>query len=206
MKFNNDRLDIKLIVRLVETGSKVLDLGCGSGELLFQLVREKQAKVEGIEMDDEAIFQCVEKGLSATHRDIDSGLAEYPDQSFDYVILNQSLQQVKQVDYVIAEALRVGKKVIVGFPNFLHYAARFQMFFGGKVPVTPSLPFKWYSTPNLHFLSIADFWEFTREEKIKVLQARYLGEKFEINFLPNLLAKIGLFVLSNEEKNNETDN
>lgn len=193
---DSERLDHKIIARIVESGAKVLDLGCGTGDLLFRLAKEKRARVEGIEVDDEAIFKCVEKGLSVTHRDIDSGLSEYPDQSFDYVILNQSMQEVKRVDFVINEALRVGRKVIVGFPNFAHFSARWQMFFQGKSPVTPALPFRWYDTPNLHFLSISDFWAYVREKKFKLLSVHYLGKEHEVHLFPNLFARAAIFVLT----------
>jgi len=192
---SENRYDERIIAGLVAPGSRVLDLGCGDGELMALLVRTRQARVEGVELDDEAIFRCVAKGLSVTHGDLDEGLADYPTGSFDYVILNQSLQQVKRVDFVIEEALRVGRQVIVAFPNFLHWQARCQMFFAGKVPVTPSLPYKWYSTPNLHFLSIADFWDFTREKKIRVVENMNLGAGMVIPILPNLFARTGIFVL-----------
>jgi methionine biosynthesis protein MetW len=128
--------------------------------------------------------------------DIDAGLSAYPDESFDYVILNQTFQQVKKPDFVLKEALRVGKKVIVGFPNFLHISARLQMFFRGKVPVTPSLPYEWYDTPNLHFLGIADFKEYCRKRGIKIEKTAFVGKNNRVKLFSNLLAEIGLFLLS----------
>lgn len=195
MEFKNIRIDYRIIYQIIEPGSRVLDLGCGTGELLSFLVKEKNAVVQGIELSDEAIYKCVEKGLSVFHGDIDSGLSEYPDKSFDYVILNQSMQELKKADFVIKEALRVGKKVIVGFPNFAYWWARFMLFFRGKAPITSSLPYRWYNTPNLHFLSISDFKNFCADEKIKVIQAHYLGKSKVVKFWPNLLALNAIFVI-----------
>jgi len=180
----------------IDDGASVLDLGCGDGELLGRLIEEKHVRAQGIEISDEAIHRCVARGLSVFQEDIDTGLSAYGDGSFDYVILNQTFQQVKKPDFVLKEALRVGKKVIVGFPNFLYYKARFQMFFGGKVPVTPSLPYEWYDTPNLHFLSIADFREYCRRWRFKVDDEAFAGKNNRVRFFPNFFAEIGLFLLS----------
>jgi len=190
------RLDYKIISEIIEPQSKVLDLGCGTGDLLLYLVNEKKVKAQGIELDEAAIYQCVEKGLSVFHGDIDSGLSEYPDKSFDYVILNQSMQELRKIDFSINEALRVGKKVIVGFPNFAYIKGRSMLFFRGKAPITASLPYTWYNTPNLHFLSISDFKDFCREKNIRILSAYYLGENKEVKFWPNLFALNAIFVIS----------
>ncbi len=187
--------DHQVILEFVGPSSTILDLGCGSGELLSLLVKEKNVKAQGIEIDDRAIFECVAKGLSVFHDDIDTGLPEYGDRSFDFVILNQSLQQVKNIDVVLKEALRVGRKVIVGIPNFAYINARFQIFFKGKVPVTPSLPFEWHNTPNLHFLSLLDFIVYCRKEKITIDDARFVNTKGRIRLLPNLFAQTGIFLL-----------
>ncbi len=192
-------LEYKAILQWIRQGSSVLDLGCGGGELLDLLVRERHVKAQGIEIDEEAIYQCVAKGLSVFHEDIDNGLSGYPDDSFDYVILNQSLQQVKKPDVVIKEALRVGRNVIIGFPNFAHYSARFQMFFKGKAPITPSLPYEWHETPNLHFLSISDFVEYCRQRGINIKKSFYVGRKRRIKMFPNLFGQLGIFLIGNEE-------
>lgn len=196
MTINSVRLDYRIIYKIIDSGARILDLGCGDGDLIYFLSKEKDAKVQGIELSEEAIYKCVEKGLSVFHSDIDSGLIEYPDKSFDYVILNQSMQEVKKVDFVIQEALRVGKKVIVGFPNFAYISARLKLFFKGKAPITASLPYRWYNTPNLHFLSTIDFKDFCAEKNITVLDTYYLGLKNTIKFWPNLFALNVIFLIT----------
>jgi len=190
------RPDHRIIAELVVPGSSVLDLGCGSGELLYMLVKDRGARGQGIEIDEQAIYTCVARGLNVFHGDIDSGLSEYPDRSFDYVILNQSLQQVRHVEPVVVDCLRVGKKVIVGFPNFAHYSARLQMFFKGRAPVTASLPYQWYETPNLHFLSICDFFVFCRDKGITIERCEYIGNRGRLSRFPNIFAQTGIFVIS----------
>lgn len=189
------REDYKIISSIIKPGSKVLDLGCGDGELMSLLTKEKNVKAQGIELDDSQIYKCVEKGMSVFHGDIDSGLLEYPDKSFDYVILNQTMQQAKKADFVIQEALRVGGKLIVGFPNFAYFKARISLFFKGKTPITKSLPYHWYDTPNLHFLTISDFKDYCKEKNIKIAEAYYLGHSRAVRFWPNLFALNAIFVL-----------
>jgi methionine biosynthesis protein MetW len=190
------KLEHEVILEWVQKRSSVLDLGCGNGDLLAALVKENGVNGHGIEIDEKAIYECVAKGLSVVHQDIETGLSEYLDKSFDYVILAGSLQQVKKPDSILKEALRVGKKTIVSFPNFAHYRVRLQILFGGKVPVTPSLPFEWYNTPNLHFLSTSDFVEYCRKRSIRIEKSAFLGHG-RIRTLPNLRAETALFLLSN---------
>ncbi len=196
MNQSPSKIDLEVIMGWIEEGASVLDLGCGDGELLSRLMEEKQVRAQGIEISDQAIHRCVARGLSVFQEDIDAGLSAYPDKSFDYVILNQTFQQVKKPDFVLREALRVGRRTVVGFPNFLFISARFQMFFGGKVPVTLSLPYEWYDTPNLHFLSIADFTEYCKKRGIRIEQAAFVGKNRRVRLFPNLLAETGLFLLS----------
>ena len=190
------RFDHEVICGIVETGSKVLDLGCGNGDLLELLAQRRSVKAQGVELNNEAIHACVEKGLSVFHSDIDSGLPYYPEQSFDYVILNQSLQEAKKVETVIEEALRVGKRAIIGFPNFAHLEARIRMFFGGRAPIVSSLPYEWFSTPNLRFLSIKDFRSFCRTKGYTILSAHFLDSQGQIRVLPNLFAQNAIFVIT----------
>lgn len=197
MKSDNNSLDHRVIYSIVEEGSRVLDLGCGKGELLYPLVRDKHVRAQGIELDDKAIQECVKKGLSVFHDDIENSLPEFPDRSFDYVILNQSMQQVKKVDDVIHESLRIGNKVIVGFPNFAYIKSRFMLFFKGRAPITGSLPYLWFETPNVRFLSITDFKNFCEEKKIRIVEAHFLGENDIVRFFPNFFALNAVFVLKN---------
>ena len=189
-------MEYRVILEWIEPHSSILDLGCGDGELLSILIQEKKAHAQGIEIDEQAIHKCVAKGLSVFQEDIDIGLSEYGDKSFDYVILSQSLQQVRKPDFVLKEAVRVGEKIIVSFPNFAHYSSRFQIFFEGKVPVTRALPYEWYDTPNLHFLSISDFSEFCRKRNIRIENSVFIGNNGRVGIIPNLFAEIGVFLLS----------
>lgn len=190
-------IEHKVISSWISSGASVLDLGCGDGELLSLLIRNKHVHAQGIELNEQAIHNCVAAGLSVFQQDIDTGLTEYAEKSIDYVILNQTLQQVKKPDFAIKEALRVGKKVIVGFPNFCYIIDRFQIFFRGKVPVTASLPYEWYDTPNLHFISIIDFKDYCQKNKINIENAAFVSKNRKVRVFPNLFAEVGIFLLSN---------
>jgi methionine biosynthesis protein MetW len=192
----NLRPDHRVIFDWIEPEARVLDLGCGDGDLIDLLSRQKNARVQGIELDEKAIYECVRKGLSVCQGDIETGLAEYPDRCFDYVILNQSLQEVRKASFLLTEALRVGNRVIVGFPNFAHIGARISLFFGGRAPMTPSLPYRWYDTPNVRFLSIGDFKALCMEMGFAVEKAAFLSGREIIAFWPNLRALSAIFLLA----------
>jgi methionine biosynthesis protein MetW len=193
---NGKKIENKIINDWINSEASVLDLGCGDGELLSLLVNEKGVHAQGIELSDKAIQHCVASGLNVFQQDIDTGLSEYADKSFNYVILNQTLQQVKNPDYVLKEALRVGRKVIVGFPNFVNLSSRSQIFFKGRVPVTKALPYQWYDTPNLHFLGIADFKEYCKKRGFRIEDSAFIRKNGKVGLFSNLFSDLGLFLLS----------
>jgi methionine biosynthesis protein MetW len=204
-KENGTRFDLKVIASLIEPNAKVLDLGCGEGDLLLFLQKHKNVTGTGIEQNEENIARCIEKGLSVIHGDINAEVKDYPDRSFDYVILSQTLQQVFEPAELIHTLLHIGKKVIVSFPNFSHWRVRIQLLFTGHAPVTKQLPFQWYDTPNIRVITMKDFRKFARdigfhifkEIAINTYPAPTLEGKI-IRWFPDLLAEYGIFLIGNK--------
>jgi len=194
------RVDYELIESLIKPNSKILDIGCGNGELLANLTADKNIKGEGIELDQDLVLACVNRGLPIIQHDIERGLENYTDKSFDYVILSQTLQTVKNPEKVFTELLRVGKKVIVSFPNFAYWRCRIQLFFLGKAPVTRQIPFGWYNSPNIHFLSLKDFEKFCKKLGAKVEKKVPLIKTCPkpVRFTPNLFADQAIYVTSKD--------
>jgi len=192
------RVDYELIESLIEPNSTVLDIGCGDGGLLVNLVRDKNIKGEGIELDQELVLDCVCRRLPIIQQDIEQGLGYYSDKSFDYVILSQTVQTIKNPENVFKELLRVGKKVIVSFPNFAYWRCRAQIFLSGQAPVTKQLPFSWYDSPNIHFLSLRDFEEFCRKLGVRIEKRVPLvkASVSPVRFAPNLFAEQVIYVTS----------
>lgn len=184
-------INYKVITQIINNGAKVLDLGCGDGSLLEKLIKEKNVSGTGIEIDQNLAIEAISKGLSIIRGDIDEGLKEFNDKEYDWVVLNQTLQSTQKPEFVIDEMLRVSRKVIVSFPNFGYWKVRFYLFFKGKMPKSKSLPFEWYDTPNIHLLTIDDFFEYCKKRNIKISQKIYLKQgkirknplfKFNANF------------------------
>jgi len=194
------RVDYELIESLIEPNSTVLDIGCGDGELLANLAADKNIKGEGIELVQDLVLDCINRGLSIIQRDVERGLENYADKSFDYVILSQTVQTLRNPEKVLKELLRVGKKVIVSFPNFAHWRCRAQLFFLGRAPVTRQLPFGWHNSPNIHFLSLKDFDRFCKKLGVKVEKKIPLVKNrlSSVRFAPNLFAEEVIYVTSKE--------
>ena len=186
----------------ISRDSKVLDLGCGDGSLLNDLRKEKSASGLGIEIDAEKIKSCLKKGISVIEQDIDSGLENFSNQSFDYVVMSQSIQALKKPEVALEEIVRIGKECIVSIPNFANIKCRLQLFFKGQMPVSSALPHDWYSTPNLHLCSLEDFEKLCKKSNIKIVDRKLSKingeESILMKLLPNLFSEVALYKLVKE--------
>ena len=199
------RTDRDMILTLVPQGARVLDLGCGDCSLLKELVVKKGVRGTGLDIDGLQLINGLASGLDVFQADLDEGLSDFPDGAYDYVILNQTLQVVKNPLLVLQEMLRIGRYGIVGFPNFAQWQLRRGLFFGGRAPKSPALPFERYDTPNIRVLSVKDFFDYCHDNLIKVVQQRYLLGGRWIRWpvwrtAVNLFAHIGLFVITRQEQ------
>ena len=186
------RADFATIAGWLAPNARVLDLGCGDGSLLAYLARERAAIGYGIEIDAAGVLACVRQGVNVLQSDLESGLAGFADGSFDCVILSQTLQAMRHTEDIVVEMLRVGREVIVTFPNFGHWTHRWQIL-KGRMPVSKSLPYQWYDTPNIHLCTVADFDAFLAERRIRVENRVVLARGQPVTMLPNLRGELAIY-------------
>ena len=201
--YRGRRVDYERIAELIEPESRVLDIGCGDGALLCELIRSKGVKGMGIEVDQENIVSCAQCGVPVIHANIDKGLAGFPDQSYDYVILSMTLQVIEKPEVALREMMRIGRKCIISFPNFAFWKVRAKALFLGRAPVTRNLPFEWHVSPNRHVLSIKDFRKFCATHNARVIKEIPISSHGRTvrrtNFWPNMFADEAVFVITSND-------
>jgi methionine biosynthesis protein MetW len=194
--------EFKIISNLLPARSRVLDVGCGDGTLINELIKEKSIDARGIELEKINVKECISKGLSVIEGDAETELSQFPNKAFDFVILSQTLQAFYQPETVLDQLLRIGNKVIISIPNFGYWQIRAKLLFFGKMPLTKSLPYTWYNTPNLHMCSIKDFYHFCENKKIKIdkvigIKDEKTSSIYKINLeIKNLFSEVGIFLIS----------
>lgn len=194
------RTDHSIILNWVKSGARVLDLGCGDGTLLKLLADQKAVHGYGLEISEQGIQACVEKGVNVVEQDLDEGLGNFDDDSFDVVIMSQTIQTMHYPDRVLSEMLRVGREGVVAFPNFGHWKARWYLAMRGRMPVSDLMPYEWYNTPNIHFCTFRDFEALCQEMNLGVLERRVVAHKPAGRILgrlrPNLFGETGIYRVS----------
>lgn len=194
------RIDLDIVRRWITPGSRVLDLGCGDGTLLDVLKNSHQIEGYGIEIDADKITQCIARGINVIEADLDRGLADFPDKSFDTVLMTNSLQVLRRPDRTIAEMLRIGRECVVTFPNFGNIRTRLSLVGKGRMPVTRQLPYEWYDTPNIHFCTVNDFEDLCRQLDTRILDRQFVTEQFPDRLFkggwPNLFCATAIYHLA----------
>ncbi len=191
------RIDLRVVDQWIKPGSRVLDLGCGDGTMLKHLVDQKNVRGYGLEISPDGIIACVAKGLNVIEQNLNEGMSNFDDDSFDTVIMSQTLQTMRAPHKTLAEMTRVGRECIVTIPNFGHWRARMHLFFKGRMPVSDLLPYEWYNTPNIHFCTFKDFEILCRDMRLNVMEKSVTAEQHSSSLLqavnPNLFGEIGIF-------------
>ena len=187
-----DRADFAAIAQSVKPGARVLDLGCGDGVLFKYLTRERDISGYGVEIDDANVLACVKNGVNVVQRNLERGLSEFDDQSFDYVILSQTLQAMRNGERIIREMLRVGREGILTFPNFGYWRNRMHVV-RGRMPLSENLPYQWFDTPNIHLCTLDDFERFCSERGIRILERKVLTDGRSVTVMPNLLGALAIY-------------
>ena len=196
--------EYKIISKLIEKNSKALDVGCGNGELMKYLFENKTKDIRGLEISKKSVQNCLSKGLPVIEGDAENDLIQFPNHSFDYVILSQTLQAFLNPERVISNLLRVGKKAIVTIPNFGYWKVRLELLIKGTMPVTKNLPYEWHNTPNLHMCTIKDFYIFCEKRNIKIVKSLALNQEkiSEIGFnnlkYKNIISELGIFLIEDK--------
>ncbi len=188
----NKRADFAAIANWISPNTEVLDLGCGDGSFLQFLQKQKPVHAYGVEIDDARVLSCVQKGLNVIQQDLEGGLALFEDHSFDTVVLSQTLQTIHQTEKILREVVRVGKESIVSFPNFGHWSHRLAVALG-RMPVSKSLPYQWYNTPNVRVLTVADFEKLASSLGLQVIDQCILHDGRQVTLMPNLFGSFALF-------------
>ncbi len=191
-QFKPVRSDFEAIANWIEPGSSLLDLGCGDGSFLEYIREKKNAQTYGVEISDPSVLACVEKGLNVIQQDLEGGLALFQDKSFDTVVLSQTLQTIHETESILSEVVRVGKQCVVSFPNFAHWSHRLAVL-RGRMPVSKSLPYDWYNTPNVRVLTIADFEALASELGIDILGRVVLHEGKVVNWGANIFGSLAIY-------------
>jgi methionine biosynthesis protein MetW len=187
-----DRADFAAIAQWVKPSARVLDLGCGDGSLFKYLKRERDITGYGVEIDDDNVLACVKNGVNVVQRNLERRLREFEDQSFDYVILSQTLQAMRNGERIIHEMLRVGRAGILTFPNFGYWRNRTQVL-RGRMPLSDTLPYQWFDTPNIHLCTIEDFERFCGERQIRIIERKVLTGGAPVKLMPNLLGALAIY-------------
>jgi methionine biosynthesis protein MetW len=190
------RRDYAIIGELVEPGTRVLDLGCGEGELLAWLKENKDVDGRGVELTGARVQKAISRGVSVYQGDLESALDDYPDQVFDYVILSQTLQETRYPLRVLLGMLRIGRHAIVAFPNYGHWTVRLAHLWSGRAPKTGLFPYDWYDSPNIHFLTVLDFEALAQKERWRVERRIFLAGQRQPRWLPNLIAEVAVFLVA----------